>query len=191
MSNLSNLYVFASFMISISSLLLILISSFIIYDHDDVTSTAEDIKDTLKVEVVTDSFQEYYSVFNKQGGWFNLSYLMLGVGLTSFIVSILGYFNVHSKTVFLLLSFVFLQLVMIMLQIGAVMLLGWRKLELLQFYYFSNSSKPLSDFHHEVKQILLVLSLMWSTVTLLLCVITIVIRFRSKRKENQLDLETV
>ena len=191
MSNLSNLYVFASFMISISSLLLIIISSFIIYDHDDVTSTAEDIKDTLKVEVVTDSFQEYYSVFNKQGGWFNLSYLMLGVGLTSFIVSILGYFNVHSKTVFLLLSFVFLQLVMIMLQIGAVMLLGWRKLELLQFYYFSNSSKLLSDFHHEVKQILLVLSLMWSTVTLLLCVITIVIRFRSKRKENQLDLETV
>ena len=191
MSNLSNLYVFASFMISISSLLLIIISSFIIYDHDDVTSTAEDIKDTLKVEVVTDSFQEYYSVFNKQGGWFNLSYLMLGVGLTSFIVSILGYFNVHSKTVFLLLSFLFLQLVMIMLQIGAVMLLGWRKLELLQFYYFSNSSKLLSDFHHEVKQILLVLSLMWSTVTLLLCVITIVIRFRSKRKENQLDLETV
>ena len=94
MSNLSNLYVFASFMISISSLLLIIISSFIIYDHDDVTSTAEDIKDTLKVEVVTDSFQEYYSVFNKQGGWFNLSYLMLGVGLTSFIVSIFGFFNI-------------------------------------------------------------------------------------------------
>ena len=191
MSNLNNLYVFASFMISISSLLLLIISSFIIYDHDEVTSTAEDIKDTLKVEVVTDSFQEYYSVFNKQGGWFHLSYLMLGVGLTSFIVSIFGFFNVHSKTVFLLLSCVFLQLVMIMLQIGAVMLLGWRKFELLQFYYFSNSSKPLSDFHHEVKQILLVLSLMWSTVTLLLCVLTLVIRFRSKRKENQLDPETV
>ena len=191
MSNLNNLYVFASFMISISSLLLLIISSFIIYDHDEVTSTAEDIKDTLKVEVVTDSFQEYYSVFNKQGGWFNLSCLMLGVGLTSFIVSIFGFFNVHSKTVFLLLSCVFLQLVMIMLQIGAVMLLGWRKFELLQFYYFSNSSKPLSDFHHEVKQILLVLSLMWSTVTLLLCVLTLVIRFRSKRKENQLDPEIV
>ena len=133
MSNLSNLYVFVSFMISLSSLLLILISSFIIYDHDDISSTAEEIKDALKVEVVTDSFQEYYSVFNKQGGWFNLSYLMLGVGITSLIVSIFGFFSVHSKTVCLLLSFVFLQLVMIMLQIGAVMLLGWRKFELLQF----------------------------------------------------------
>ena len=191
MSNLSNLYVFASFMISISALLLILISSFIIYDHEDINSTAEEIKDTLQLNVVTDSFQEYYSVFNKKGGWFNLSFLMLGIGLTSFIVSLFGYFNIHSKTVFLLLSFVFLQLIMIMLQIGAVMLLGWRKFELLQFYYFSNSSRTLSDFHHEAKQIIFVLSLMWSTMTLFLCLITLVMRFRSKRKENQLDIETV
>ena len=189
--SLKSLYIVTSFMLSVSAIFAVIIASFIIYDQEEVTNTATDIKEHLKVEVVTDSLQEYYSVFNKKGGWINISFLMLGIGLTALVVSLFGYFGVHQKTVFLLFTFIIFHCTLLMLQGGALMVLNWRKHELLQFYYFSNFSEAISGFHHEVKKILFVISLMWSTVSLLTCLVTLILRSRSKRKENQIEISTV
>ena len=189
--SLKSLYIVTSFMLSVSAIFAVIIASLIIYDQEEVTNTATDIKEHLKVEVVTDSVQEYYSVFNKKGGWINISFLLLGIGLTALVVSLFGYFGVHQKTVFLLFTFIILNCTLLMLQSGALMVLKWRKNELLQFYYFSNFSEAINGFHHEVKKIMFVISLMWSTVSLVTCLVTVILRSRSKRKENELEISTV
>ena len=175
-------------MLTISAIILITVSSLIILDNQDVTEAATEIKEAITDDVVIDSFQDYYSVFNKKGGWTNLAFVILGVGLAAFVVSIFGYCQVHEKTVFLLFAFTILHLVILMLQIGAVMLQNTRHQELLQFHFFSNFGEPIKDFQYEIKKILLVLSVMWTVVSIIMCLVTIIIRFKTKRKENQLDV---
>ena len=175
-------------MLTISAIILITVSSLIILDLEDVTDTATEIKEAIQDDVVIDSFQDYYSVFNKKGGWKNLAFVILGVGVAAFVVSIFGYCRVHEKTMFLLFTFITLHLVILMLQIGAVMLQNTRHRELLQFHFFSNFGEPVKDFQYEIKKILLVLSVMWTVVSIIMCLVTVIIRVRTKRKENQLDV---
>ena len=91
--SLPHLYILTSFMLSVSALFAITISSLILHGHQEVLHTAQQIKDALAVEsvdsAVTDSFHDYYSVFNSRGGWLNLAHLLLGVGLVTEKVSTL------------------------------------------------------------------------------------------------------
>ena len=188
--SLKNLYILTSFQLTASALFIIAVSSLIVYDQEDVINTATDIKESLKVEVVQDSFKDYYSVFNKKGGWLNLAFVIMGLGFGAFVISMFGYFGVHSKTVVLLFTFIFLHLTILMLQIGTLMLLKWRKQELLQFYFFSNFGETVTDFHHDVKQMMFVLSVMWTVVSLVTCLVTLVIRSKTKRKEKQFNVSS-
>ena len=188
--SLKSLHILTSFQLATSALFIIAVSSLIINDQEEVITTASNIKESLKVEVVQDSFKDYYSVFNKKGGWLNLAFVIMGLGFGAFVISIFGYFGVHSKTVVLLFSFIFLHLTILMLQVGTLMLLKWRKQELLQFYFFSNFGETLTDFHHDVKQMMFVLSLMWTVVSFITCLVTLVIRSRTKRKENQWNVSS-
>ena len=158
---IKSLYILTTFLVSMSALFLSIIASLIIMDHEEMEKEVGEIKESLKVDIVENTFQEYYSVFNKKGGWVNFSCLCLGVGIGTFVISLFGYLGVHKKSVFLLLSFLVLVLVSLMLQIGCLMLLNIRRREFLTFYYFSSytSDKNSGDFKHEVKKILLVLSL--------------------------------
>ena len=184
--SLPHLYVLTSFMLSVSALFVIVISSLIIHGHQEVLHTAQQIKDTLAVEsvdsAVTDSFHDYYSVFNSRGGWLNLAHLLLGVGLVTLLVSVLGLLSrLHARTCFLLLTFTLLQLVLALLQAGAVLVLRWRRRELLQFYHSSHYRGAASPGQlQHTQQILLVLSLMWAAVTLLVTILTLALRCRGK-----------
>merc|ERR1711936_983603 len=144
----------SSLMVAISGVLMSGVASWILYDMQQLQAATQDIKDNLKVEIVTDSFQDHYSIFNKKGGWLNLSFLMLGLGLTQIVLPLFACLGVHRKTSFLLIT--------IMLQIGAVILINWRNFELKQFYYLSTSRASISRFHLTDKKICLVISLMWS-----------------------------
>ena len=142
---IDHLYNSSSLLVTISGLLMSGIATWILCDAEELQTTAEDIRDNLKVQIVTDSFEEYYSIFNKKGGWVNLASLMLGIGLTQTTVSLLGwYFGLHKKTSFLLLTFICFLLITIMLQIGTVILINWRNFELKQFYYLSTSRVSIS-----------------------------------------------
>ena len=57
-----------SVMLTISGVLLIIISAWILADSDDLLRTTEDIKENLKIEMIREWFQDYYSIFNKIGG---------------------------------------------------------------------------------------------------------------------------
>ena len=188
--SLPHLYILTSFMLSVSALFAITISSLILHGHQEVLHTAQQIKDALAVEsvdsAVTDSFHDYYSVFNSRGGWLNLAHLLLGVGLVTLLVSVVGLLSgLHARTCFLLLSFALLQLVSALLQAGAVLVLRWRRRELLQLYHSSHyrggAGSPGQQL--DTQQILLVLSLMWAAVTLPTTILTLALRCRGKTIE--------
>ena len=176
----------SSLMVAISGVLMSGVASWILYDMQQLQAATQDIKDNLKVEIVTDAFQDYYSIFNKKGGWLNLSFLMLGLGLTQIVLPVFACLGVHRKTSFLLLTFISFLLMTIMLQIGAVILINWRNFELKQFYYLSTSRASISRFHLNDKKICLVISLMWSAVTLVTSVSALIFRQMHSRKEKQL-----
>ena len=189
--SLPHLYILTSFMLSVSALFAITISSLILHGHQEVLHTAQQIKDALAVEsvdsAVTDSFHDYYSVFNSRGGWLNLAHLLLGVGLVTLLVSVVGLLSgLHARTCFLLLSFALLQLVSALLQAGAVLVLRWRRRELLQLYHSSHyrGSAGSPGQQLDTQQILLVLSLMWAAVTLPTTILTLALRCRGKTIED-------
>ena len=188
--SLPHLYILTSFMLSVSALFAITISSLILHGHQEVLHTAQQIKDTLAVEsvdsAVTDSFHDYYSVFNSRGGWLNLAHLLLGVGLVTLLVSVVGLLSgLHARTCFLLLTFALLQLVSALLQAGAVLVVRWRRRELLQLYHSSHyrGSAGSPGQQLDTQQILLVLSLMWASVTLPTTILTLALRCRGKTIE--------
>ena len=188
--SLPHLYILTSFMLSVSALFAITISSLILHGHQEVLTTAQQIKDALAVEsvdsAVTDSFHDYYSVFNSRGGWLNLAHVLLGVGLVTLLVSVVGLLSgLHARTCFLLLTFALLQLVSALLQAGAVLVLRWRRRELLQLYHSSHyrGSAGSPGQQLDTQQILLVLSLMWAAVTLPTTILTLALRCRGKTIE--------
>merc|ERR1711936_563011 len=136
---IDHLYNTSSLMVTISGVLISGIASWILYDVQELEEATEDIKDNLKVEIVTDSFQGYYSIFNKKGGWLNLTFLMLGLALTQVSLSLFGCCGVHKKTSALLLAFISFLVITFILQLGALILTNWRNFELKQFYYLSTS----------------------------------------------------
>ena len=188
--SLPHLYILTSFMLSVSALFAITISSLILHGHQEVLTTAQQIKNSLAVEsvdsAVTDSFHDYYSVFNSRGGWLNLAHVLLGVGLVTLLVSVVGLLSgLHARTCFLLLTFALLQLVSALLQAGAVLVLRWRRRELLQLYHSSHyrGSAGSPGQQLDTQQILLVLSLMWAAVTLPTTILTLALRCRGKTIE--------
>ena len=188
---LDHLYSSSSLMVIMSGLMMSGLASWILCDVEELQTAAGDIRDNLKVQIVTDSFEDYYSIFNKKGGWVNLASLMLGIGLTQVAVSLLGFFGLHKKTSFLLLSFISFLLITIMLQIGAVILINWRNFELKQFYHLSTSRGSISRFHLAEKKMLAVISLQWSALSLLISVTTLVLRTKHSSKENHLHQSDV
>ena len=96
----------SSVMLTISAVLLIIISAWILADSDDLLRTTEDIRENLKIEMAREWWQDYYSIFNKRGGWLNLTVLMLGIAITQLSLSLLASCGAHRKTSFLLLAFI-------------------------------------------------------------------------------------
>ena len=95
-------------------------------DYQAVTETADQIKDEMEKDKDVDmkvTSTDYYSVFNKKGGWMNMAYVMLGVGAVTVAVALLGFIGVQKETVFLLLTYIVLLMIIIMLQIASVIII--------------------------------------------------------------------
>ena len=78
-------------------------------------------KDTLGD--MMDTSKDYYSVFNKKGGWMNMAYVLLGVGAVTVAVALVGFIGVQKETIFLLLTYIVLLMIIIMLQIASVLII--------------------------------------------------------------------
>ena len=180
-----HLYNISSVMVAISGVLLIIISTWILADIEDLLRATEDIKDNLKIEMARESFQDYYSIFNKRGGWLNLIFLMLGISITQVSLSFWGCCGVHRKTSFLLLTFISFLVISIILQLASFILTNRRNLELKQFYHLSTSRASISRFHFQEKKMLLALSLVWSLSSLLTSVSALIVRQNQNNKRDE------
>ena len=178
----------SSVMVTISGVLLIIIAAWILADSDDLLRTTGDIKENLKMEVAREWFQDYYSIFNKRGGWLNLTVLMLGIAITQLSLSLLASCGAHRRTSFLLLAFISFLIISIGLQVGALLLTTRRNYELKQFYYLSTSRADISRFHFQEKKMLLAVSLVWSLLSLLTSFSALIV---ADKQNNKGDIETL
>ena len=119
------LFILISVLLCCTGLIVIGGGVWLVEDYQAVTETADQIKDDLEkvedVDMMVTS-KDYYSVFNKKGGWINMAYVMLGVGAVTVAVALLGFIGVQKETVFLLLTFIMLLMIIIMLQIASVLI---------------------------------------------------------------------
>jgi hypothetical protein len=102
-------------------------------DTAAITVTANRVREAgrdVLSEHVTDSFEQFYSVFNKAGGWNNLAFVMVGIGVLIVVVSIFGFCGVHQESVCLLLTYIVLLAVAVVLQTAAALLLARRDEEM-------------------------------------------------------------
>ena len=96
-----------SLLLACAGLLVLAGGVWIVADHQAITDAADQIKDDLEnVEDLFSISEDYYSAFNKKGGWINVAYVMVGVGAVTFAVAFLGFIVVHNETVFLLFTYI-------------------------------------------------------------------------------------
>ena len=141
-------------------------------------------KDTLGD--MMDTSKDYYSVFNKKGGWMNMAYVMLGVGAVTVAVALLGFIGVQKETIFLLLTHIVLLMIIIMLQIASVLIIIRRGNEVKDLRQIINAKSLFEiNFKFEEKFIFFVFSLSFSTLVLVMSVgITLARQMRSGKEKR-------
>ena len=169
-SEFDRLFILVSVLMCCSGLVIIGGGYWMVEDYQAVTETADQIKDDLeKVKDVDmmDTSKDYYSVFNKKGGWMNMAYVMLGVGAVTVAVALLGFIGVQKETVFLLLTYIVLLMIIIMLQIASVLIIIKRDNEVKDLKQITYAKGSFEDiFKFEEKFFFFVFSLSFSTLVL-------------------------
>ena len=128
----------------------------------------EKMKDYLKT-----SLDDFYSYFNKEGGWLNLGCVTIGIGAFTFIVSIFGFCGVHEKSVCLLFIYIVLILIGMVLQVCSAFILFNRGHEMKAVSDMLNleSDTKLSSGKCYEKMIFFLLSGSFSTVVMILLIL--------------------
>ena len=143
-------------------------------------------KDTLGD--MMDTSKDYYSVFNKKGGWINMAYVMLGIGAVTVAVALLGFYGVQKETIFLLLTYIVLLMIIIMLQIASVLIIIRRDIEVKDLKQIGNVDNSFeNNFNFEPKFFFFVFSLRFSTLVLVLSVGIALERLMRSRTEKMME----
>ena len=137
-------------------------------DHGD-----EDMKEYLKT-----SLDDFYSYFNKEGGWLNFGCVTIGIGAFTLIVSFFGFSGVHEKSACLLIIYIILIFIGIILQVCSAFILynrGHEMKEVTGMFSIETHTKLSSGKCYE-KMIFFLLSGSLSLVVMVLLVVLMVIR---------------
>ena len=180
------IFILASILLCCTGLIVIGGGVWLVEDYEAVTETADQIKDDLKKVTdvdIMDTPKDYYSVFNKKGGWINLAYVMLGVGAVTVAVALLGFIGVQKETVFLILTFIVLLMIIIMLQIASVLIIIRRDNEVKDLTQITNTQ----SFKFEEKFFFFVFSLSFSTLVLIVSVGIALARHMRSGKEKMME----
>ena len=126
------------------SLLLLSCGLALVYDSAGVTEVAREIKqlDLLLDTEVIETFDGFYSVFNKKGGWNNFAFVMMAIGGMTLLVSFFGCCSLHQEQRCLLLTYGLLLLLITCLLATASWLLASRDEELAMVASLTNYSGP-------------------------------------------------
>ena len=182
----------ASVLLACTGLLVLGGGVWIVEGYQAVTEEADQIKDDLKnvgAEDIISTFEDYYSVLNKKGGWINVAYVMVAVGAVTFAVALLGFIGVHKETVFLLLTFIILLIIIIMLEIAAVLIIIRRDNEVKVFQQITKPENSFENiFQFREKFLFFVFTLSWSSTVLVMSVVVALVRGRAGGKEKLVEL---
>ena len=146
-------------------------------DYNDTTEAAEIIKKELDVRP---SSEDYYSVFNKKGGWGNVGYVSIGVGVVSVVLALMGFIGVHEETIFLLLAYIVLLIINIMLNIAVVIIILRRHSEIRIF----EQTNPSDNLKTKDKFVFFISALSFAAFTLVASIIAALIRRTALLKKN-------
>ena len=131
----------------------------------------EDEDETMR-DYVKNAFEDFYSLFNKEGGWLNLGCVSIGIGALTLATSFFGFCGVHEKSACLLITYIFLIIIGMILQISSSVILFNRghDMKTVSEMLNTNNDKLSSGKCYE-KMIFFLLSGCFSTVVMILMIV--------------------
>ena len=147
----------------------------IVLDYQDSMEIRQEVMDDGDDKIrdyVKHALEDFYSLFNKEGGWLNLGCVTIGIGALTLATSFLGFCGVHEKSVFLLFTYISLIIIGMILQVCSAVIL----------YNRGHDMKTVSDMLDTVgerlssgkcyeKMIFFLLSGSFSTVVMVLLIV--------------------
>ena len=110
----------ANVLVCIHGLIVIGGGLWIVLDYQDSMEIRQEIMDDGDEKMgdyVKNAFEDFYSLFSKEGGWLNMGCVSMGMGAFTFAVSFFGFCGVHEKSAFLLFTYIFLVTIGMILQV--------------------------------------------------------------------------
>ena len=153
----------------------------IVLDYQDSMEIRQEVMedgDEKMRDYVNNAFEDFYSLFNREGGWLNLGCVTIGIGALTFTTSFFGFCGVHEQSVCLLFTYISLILLGMILQVSSAAILFNRGHDMKTVSDMLNmDSDKLSSGKCYEKMIFFLLSGSFSTVVMvLLIVLSIMVR---------------
>ena len=158
----------------------------IVLDYRNAMEIREEVMDEGKENIadyVKQSIEDFFSVFNKEGGWLNLGCVSIGIGAVTVAVSFFGFCGVHEKSAFLLFTYIILLSIGLILQVCSAVIIFNRSQEMriVRDMINRNSDKLTSDNYFEKMIFYFLLSGSFSTVSVILLLVFSILRRKADR----------
>ena len=166
----------------------------IVLDYQDSMEIRQEVMedgDDKMRDYVKNAFEDFYSLFNKEGGWLNLGCVTIGIGALTLATSFFGFCGVHEKSVCLLFTYIFLTIIGMILQVSSAVILFNRghDMKTVSDIIDMDSDKLSSGKCYE-KMIFFLLSGSFSTVVMVLLIV-LSIMLRQAETQGFKHLQTV
>ena len=122
-------------------------------------------------DVLKDCFSGFYSLFSSESGWLNLGCVIIGIGSITFVISFFGIFDVHSKSICLLISYIILLIIGLVLQMCTAMILYNRGSEMKAVNGMITTNYKLSSANCYEKMIFFLLTGSFNAVVIILLIV--------------------
>ena len=176
----------ANIVVSLLGLAIIGGGVLIVLDYQNAMEIREEVMDEGK-EIIADyvkqSIEDFFTLFNKEGGWLNLGCVSIGIGAVTVAVSFFGFFGVHEKSAFLLFTYIILLSIGLILQVCSAVIIFNRSQEMrvVRDMLNTNSDKLTSDKYFEKMIFYFLLSGLFSTVSVILLLVFCILRRQADR----------
>ena len=171
----------ANVLVCIQGLIVIGGGVWIVLDYQDSMEIRQKVMedgDEKMRDYVNNTFEDFYSLFNREGGWLNLGCVTIIIGVLTCTTSFFGFCGVHEQSVSLLFTYISLILLGMILQVSSAAILFNRGHGMKTVSDMLNmDSDKLSSGQCYEKMIFFLLSGSFSTVVMvLLIVLSIMVR---------------
>ena len=166
----------ANFLVSMLGLIMLGGGVWIVLDYQDSQEIKHEMMEDGEDKIPDDvkiTFENFYSVFSKEGGWLNFGCVSIGIGAVTFAVSFFGFCGVHKKSACLLFTYITLVIIGMILQVGAAVIIYNRchEMKTISQMMDTESVIKLSSGKHYEKIFFFLFSGCFSTVVIVLMIV--------------------